>query len=247
MVRTRDAWLPLRRPFAVACASALAALVACGGKQVGDEARDGGSTTLPDGAVCVDIDLSSYDQSCTTDSDCAVVTSGELCANYCPCGGSTINESQLGRYRAAVADVPTGECGCGLAGPPSCVSGTCQFCSMTPGNDGLPACPSDAGASDASTGSDAGQCVDIDLASYDSSCTKASDCTLIPTGEVCSGSCECGASPINLSGVARFKEATAGITFADCPCISPGPLDCIGGTCTLCSGSPLPAGCADGG
>jgi hypothetical protein len=156
MVRAHVAWLPLRRPFALACASALAVLVACGGRQVGDEARDGGTTTLPDGAVCVDIDLSSYDQSCTTDSDCAVVTSGQLCAKYCPCGGSTINESQLGRYRAAVADVPTGECSCGSAGPPSCVGGTCLFCSTTPGNDGLPACPSDAGASDASTGSDAG-------------------------------------------------------------------------------------------
>jgi hypothetical protein len=249
----------LARPLALASFVGLAVLAACGGKVEGggpgpDGGNDGGVITEPDGAVCVDIVLSSYDQSCTTSSDCIGIVSGVLCSTSCLCGGSTVNKSGQARYDAALSELSRigPECNCPAQPAPECVHGTCTLCDSFEGRN--PAC-SDGGTvtSDGSTGDETvtvdakSTCVEIDLASYDQSCNTASDCTLIETGLVCSGSCNCGGSPINVSGEAQYEKATSGITFEECPCAEEGPLQCVGGTCTLCSGSPPPPGCPDGG
>jgi hypothetical protein len=102
----------------------------------------------------------------------------------------------------------------------------------------------DTGPGDATDG---GMCVDIELSTYDPSCHLASDCIDIAIGEVCSGSCGCGgAGVINVSGLARYKQAISGIMFADCPCVSGGTLACIQGTCALCGLGNQPP-CPDGG
>jgi hypothetical protein len=77
-------------------------------------------------------------------------------------------------------------------------------------------------------------CVDIDLSTYDTACTKASDCITILAGEVCSGSCDCFGPAVSASEQSRYDQAVSGIVFAECPCVSPGPLECVAGTCVLC-------------
>jgi hypothetical protein len=245
----------LARPLAGASFLGLTFLLACGGTELGvgtgsdgGAKGDGGTFTEPDGAVCVDIDLATYDQSCTTSSDCVDITSGTLCSTGCLCGGSTINNSGNARYEAAIAQLSSvgPVCGCPFFGQPECLHGTCIICDGPTPN---PAC-NDGGTtmSDGSVGDevngDAGQCVEVNLADYDQSCNTASDCTLIRTGEVCGATCDCGASPINVSGEAKYEAAISGIKFEDCPCISAGPLGCSGGKCTVCSG---PKACPDGG
>jgi len=87
---------------------------------------------------------------------------------------------------------------------------------------------SDAGVS--GSGSGAAQCVQISLSSYDQSCNVASDCTVIETGNVCSGSCGCGDTFINVSGEAQYEQAVSGITFGDCFCPSVEP-QCVNNQC----------------
>ena len=96
---------------------------------------------------------------------------------------------------------------------------------------------------------DAGKaCVDIDLSTYDTLCVENIDCITIQSGEVCSGSCDCGGSPVSASEQARYDRATSGIVFAACPCASGGLLECIAGTCVICGYGPnQPAGCPDAG
>lgn len=92
----------------------------------------------PDASICVDIDPSTYDQSCTQSSDCISVSAGELCTGFCPCGGATINASEEMRYSAAIAGIESGLCGCPLLGNPTCVNGQCAICS---GPNPSPGCP----------------------------------------------------------------------------------------------------------
>jgi hypothetical protein len=86
------------------------------------------------GAPCVDIDLSTYDQSCAHDSDCIEVTSGQICAGACQLlGGSAVNVSEQARYNAAVAFVtPDADGGACVYPPPPmpfCAAGQCASCS----------------------------------------------------------------------------------------------------------------------
>jgi hypothetical protein len=87
----------------------------------------------------VNVDLSTYDTSCTQDSDCVEIASGEICPRTTCyfCGGSTVNVSEQARYNAAIAPivaadaVPTLEpfaCGCPFFGNPACVAGQCTLC-----------------------------------------------------------------------------------------------------------------------
>jgi hypothetical protein len=53
------------------------------------------------------ISASNYDQSCTVDTDCAIVSSGNYCATHrCLCGGSAINVGALAQFNADVAKEP---------------------------------------------------------------------------------------------------------------------------------------------
>ena len=50
-----------------------------------------------DGGMCVNIDLSTYDQSCVLASDCIVILTGQVCSSECNCGGSPVNASEQRR------------------------------------------------------------------------------------------------------------------------------------------------------
>jgi hypothetical protein len=82
-----------------------------------------------DSGVCVDIDISTYDQSCEADSDCIEVTGGTVCTDGCQCGGSVINVDGEARYHAAIAPVQGGGgCPCPEDGQPACVHNRCTLC-----------------------------------------------------------------------------------------------------------------------
>jgi len=80
---------------------------------------------------------------------------------------------------------------------------------------------------------DAGTCVQIDTSSYPTSCTTASDCALIASGDVCNDSCDCPSFAVNQAGEQKFEAATSGFHFEACPCPDPGELACVGGACVV--------------
>jgi hypothetical protein len=185
----------------------------------GGGSSSGFSSSSSGGVVsCVFIDPNTYDRSCNTGSDCTYVTTGEVCTGYCVgCGSTLINQDGLARYEKAVAPIQGGECGCGVAAPPSCVDHTCSV----EGPDGGPP-------------SDAGQCVDILISTFDQSCNVASDCMLVRGGEVCSGECDCGGtSPINVGAYPAYQNDLTGVVLEACPCPPPPPVVCMGGTCAV--------------
>jgi len=95
-----------------------------------------GSTGGGEASACVDIVVSSYDQSCKTSADCVGITAGTLCSGSCDCGGSTINKDGIARYDAAISGLTFSACPCVAAGKPECVFGSCTICgfgSKTPG------------------------------------------------------------------------------------------------------------------
>lgn len=97
---------------------------------------------------------------------------------------------------------------------------------------------------DGGTASDGGACVDISASDYDTSCHTAADCITITAGRICDGTCFCGGTTINASGKAAYADATQGIQGGQCACGFEGAPQCIGGTCTLCTGAPNdPPGC----
>lgn len=72
------------------------------------------------------IEASSYDQSCTLDSDCVAVFSGSFCgAHECACENSVINVTAEARYEADLQNDHAPECPCPSPPPVSCNAGTC--------------------------------------------------------------------------------------------------------------------------
>jgi hypothetical protein len=101
-----------------------------------------------DGAVCIDIDPSTFDQTCALDSDCFEVTAGTFCggAAWCMCGFAAINVDGQSRYQQDLQDIsrlPPGPrgCNCPAMGRPACVAKQCVLCG---GPASTPGCP-DAG------------------------------------------------------------------------------------------------------
>jgi hypothetical protein len=92
----------------------------------------------PDSGVCVNVDLSTYDLSCKSDSDCIEITSGEICSGSCACGGSTINADGQARYDQQLSQVDLAPCGCPAFGVARCITGTCTLCPFGP--NGTPSC-----------------------------------------------------------------------------------------------------------
>jgi hypothetical protein len=85
-----------------------------------------------DGGACV-ISASSYNQSCTVDSDCRLVSAGNYCSATCLCGGSAINAASVAQFNEDVSKTPLGSgafgqviCGCPDEVPPCCRQGVCQ-------------------------------------------------------------------------------------------------------------------------
>lgn len=193
-----------------------------------------GEYTEVEGGVCVDIELSSYSQTCTTASDCALIAVGNICSTAGPCAAcpsTPINSSGLAQYTSAISGLSiTGTCECAGEPVPSCVHGTCTVCGLGSTD---PACSSDAGAA-----LDANVCVNVELSTYDQSCTTASDCVTITAGEICTDSCACGGSTINKSGQGRYDEQIASLDAHGgmggvCHCPVEKVPECLHGTCTI--------------
>jgi hypothetical protein len=103
-------------------------LVACCTDSVcGLETYDGDCTD----ASAQIILASSYDQSCTTDSDCIGVAEGNFCyPGATNCATATISKSANAQYQADVAKTRAASCyapgNCGANFGPCCASGLCQ-------------------------------------------------------------------------------------------------------------------------
>ena len=115
----------------------------CGGQAVvspdgGATSRDAGDSgaaldagrdattdaSAPDG--CVDVDLSTYDQSCKTANDCVYVNAGLVCSGSCGCGNAFINVSGEARYDQAVGNIQFAACPCTPL-TPACNDGACSY------------------------------------------------------------------------------------------------------------------------
>jgi hypothetical protein len=127
---------------------------AASGSSVLQEAGGGSTSSVDaavdvaatDGASCVDIDVSTYDRSCQTDSDCINVAAGTICSGYnCLCGGAAISATEQARYNAALASVQPGPgpyCGCPYFGRPRCLQSQCVYCPSSIGPmPAPPGCP----------------------------------------------------------------------------------------------------------
>jgi hypothetical protein len=97
-------------------------------------------------------------------------------------------------------------------------------------------------SSSAGTG---GACVNVDPASYDTSCNAASDCFPLQAGSVCDGSCACGNFAANKSGQTRYSNEIGSLRLAACFCPALS-IACVNGKCIAC-GSPQSASCPDAG
>lgn len=225
-------------------ASVACLLLACSGKTLGGSPGGSGGGSSGGGSggggACVDIDLSSYDVSCATAADCVSISAGEICPGTCTCGGAAINAAGQARYEQAISGVALGQCFCPEIPAPQCIAGVCSAGGGTT--------TTSVDASTTTTTADAAACVDVDLSTYSESCSVDTDCVVVTSGNICTGSCACGGSVISASEQSRYDQAIQGIQTAECPCPSEGTPRCLGGTCTLCSFGPnQPPGCGDGG
>jgi hypothetical protein len=93
---------------------------------------DDGGFTNDAGVECVFIDLSTYDTSCVTNSDCTIIAAGQVCDGSCDCGGSPVNVDGEATYEQAVSGIVFAECPCAAELPPACVGTTCTACSGSP-------------------------------------------------------------------------------------------------------------------
>lgn len=86
-----------------------------------------GGAAAPDGGACVNIDLSTYDRSCTTTEDCIRIQAGTVCSDTCACGNASVNADGQARYQQTIAPLgPTPACGCPNEPVPKCVQGQCR-------------------------------------------------------------------------------------------------------------------------
>jgi len=93
---------------------------------------------------------------------------------------------------------------------------------------------SSSGGSSSSSGGTVA-CVNIDPAGWGTSCVTDTQCTTIPSGQICSGSCGCSDIPTNIDGQKEFQDELAAnhIQLAACPCPPQPPVACIAGHCQL--------------
>lgn len=107
-----------------------------------------------DSAACTFL-ASNYDQSCTTDTDCTEVSSGDYCStSVClNCGGSPISVAGAALFNADISNTPRGSgaipppnCSCpsSIPIPPCCVAGTCHVAEACLAAEEADAAPNDA-------------------------------------------------------------------------------------------------------
>jgi hypothetical protein len=241
-----------------------------GGATTGGGGGAGSSTTGGTGGSCVNIELSAYDTSCVQNTDCISVNVGQVCAGACLCGGGgAIATSSQTQYNAALSSIQTNDtCSCPGPGPVACVQGQCTQCSFGPSDPlGCPGNDSDGGFDTGiaveggeQTDSSEGDCVNVDLSTYDTSCSQDSDCTVIWAGVLCPSSFErcvllyCrGFSAVSTSEYGRYMAAISPITSADydasvplgCSCPAFPHAICASGQCTSCAPLSTVGGCAE--
>jgi len=111
------------------------------------------SAVRGDGGFCIDIDPSSFDTSCSVDSDCIGIYAGQLCDGYsCSCPSATISASGQAAYNQVFSSVTPssgGLCSCPALISPRCAQGASGgVCTACPnpafGGSIPPGCP-DAG------------------------------------------------------------------------------------------------------
>jgi hypothetical protein len=216
----------------------------CGGRTGGGGSSGADGGRAADGGKCVDVPkVTGSDLACNSDEDCTWVWGGVVCYGGCACAGVAANVATQARLQVELEPVLSGPgaCACPGQAAPRCIAHQCTVCGF--GSDQPPGCRGDGGMDETEAGrgtgvdsgtflNDAGkQCVEIDLSAYDLSCGTASDCIPIQTGEVCSGSCDCGGTLVNVSGQAKYDEAVSGLVFDACPCVAGPAADCIQGRC----------------
>jgi hypothetical protein len=79
---------------------------------------------------CVNVDLSTYDRSCRSSSDCSTVTAGVLCPPVCLCPNAAINKSGATRYWQTLASLPPSSfpfCSCPNEEGAACNQGVCTY------------------------------------------------------------------------------------------------------------------------
>jgi hypothetical protein len=143
----------IARTAALTLLFACGLLGACGGEQIGSfggsssggvggsggggtsssggSGGSGGVSNEPDGATCVNVDISAFDRSCQHVSDCAYVAGGgEICDGYCNCGQATISASAVRRYEEAISAVTHAPepCPCSQEGFAVCRDNLCTLC-----------------------------------------------------------------------------------------------------------------------
>jgi len=122
----------------------------------------------------------------------------------------------------------------------------CGFLGTTRGF-GVDYCCPCTGINAIATSSDAGSgCVNVDIWTYDRTCTKDSDCISIGAGLWCPGVCNCGGpgnAAINVKGQARYEQTIAPVlpllndncncsTWSESSMKSWAPV-CLQGVCTV--------------
>jgi hypothetical protein len=90
------------------------------------------------GPACVNVDLSTYDRSCSRDSECMTISTTGIACCIGSCSAAAINADSGARYWQAIAGLPS----CGLSGcpndqGPACIHGMCTY---PRGSDPCPLC-----------------------------------------------------------------------------------------------------------
>jgi hypothetical protein len=181
---------------------------------------------------CVDIEPSSYDQSCKADSDCVAISSGDICTGYdCTCPNASINKDDQTRYEQLFSSVQPGPgplCECPALGFAHCVESKCTFSLFE---------QKDAGPDSAKDG---GTCVDIEPSSYDQSCKVDSDCFAISSGDICPGyDCACPNAAINVDDKASYEKVFSSVQPGPgpiCECPALGLARCVQSVCSFVTG-----------
>jgi hypothetical protein len=86
---------------------------------------------------------------------------------------------------------------------------------------------------------DAGGCVDLDPASFDTSCQADSDCEPIYYGTICPGwTCACSNAAINIASLSSYQQVYRTVPPetgdpCECPASVGGPVRCVAHECVM--------------
>jgi hypothetical protein len=129
--------------LAAACGSSSSSSGSSSGSSGTSSSSSGGSGSTPPAGPPVE--ASSFDQTCTVDTDCVAVWQGTG-VSCCGCPNGAINKKDLPKYQQATKGWQTPDCsglgcaGCATPAPVQCAGGACAACTL----GGCP--PKDSGA-----------------------------------------------------------------------------------------------------